>query len=82
MNEEFWARLPAIPGFDCVKMKQDIQAQIYEEIKDLSPEELLAYFNRAGNDYRRHGRIMAREAKASMAGEEPAPYRAKPPQDP
>jgi hypothetical protein len=32
--------------FDCVKMKNDIQAKIYAEIKDMSTEELLAYFNR------------------------------------
>jgi hypothetical protein len=32
--------------FDCVKMKNDIQAKIYAETKDMSVEELLAYFNR------------------------------------
>jgi len=31
--------------FDCLKMKEEIQAKIYEEIKDLSSEEILAYFN-------------------------------------
>jgi len=29
----------AIPGFDCVKMKREIQAQIYEETKHMTPEE-------------------------------------------
>ena len=29
----------AIPGFDCVKMKREIQAQIYEETKNMTPEE-------------------------------------------
>ena len=28
-----------IPGFDCVKMKREIQAQIYEETKNMTPEE-------------------------------------------
>jgi hypothetical protein len=28
-----------IPGFDCVKMKREIQAAIYEETKDMTPEE-------------------------------------------
>ncbi|GHV67917.1 hypothetical protein FACS1894199_14310 [Bacteroidia bacterium] len=32
--------------FDCVKMKNDIQAKIYAETKDMTTEELLAYFNR------------------------------------
>lgn len=29
--------------FDCVEMKNEIQAKIYEEIKDLTPQEELAY---------------------------------------
>jgi len=29
----------AIPGFDCVKMKREIQTQIYEETKHMTPEE-------------------------------------------
>jgi hypothetical protein len=32
--------------FDCVEMKNEIQAKIYAETKDMSSEELLAYFNR------------------------------------
>jgi len=32
--------------FDCVRMKNDIQAKIHAETKDMSTEELLAYFNR------------------------------------
>jgi len=32
--------------FDCVKMKNDIQAKIYAETKDMSTAELLAYFDR------------------------------------
>jgi hypothetical protein len=32
--------------FDCLKMKEEIQAKIYEEIKDMSSSERLAYFNR------------------------------------
>ena len=32
--------------FDCVKMKNDIQAKIYAETKDMSTAELLAYYNR------------------------------------
>lgn len=32
--------------FDCIKMKNDIQKQIYNETKDMSVRELLHYFNR------------------------------------
>ena len=32
--------------FDCLKMKEEIQAKIYEEIKDMSSVEILAYFNK------------------------------------
>jgi hypothetical protein len=32
--------------FDCVKMKNDIQAKIYAETKDMSIEKLLEYFNK------------------------------------
>ena len=31
--------------FDCLKMKEEIQAKIYEEIKDMSSSEIVAYFN-------------------------------------
>lgn len=31
MNENFWKRFPAKPGFDRVEMKHEIQARIYEE---------------------------------------------------
>jgi hypothetical protein len=32
--------------FDCVEMKNAIQAQIYAEIKDMASDEILAYFNK------------------------------------
>ena len=32
--------------FDCLKMKEEIQARIYEEIKDMSSSEILAYFKK------------------------------------
>ena len=31
--------------FDCIKMKEEIQAKIYDEIKDMSSSEILNYFN-------------------------------------
>jgi len=35
--------------FDCVKMKNDIQAKIYKKIKDMTAEEMLAFFNSPEN---------------------------------
>jgi hypothetical protein len=35
-------------AFDCVKMKNDIQAKIYAETRDMSTSELLEYFNGKG----------------------------------
>ena len=32
-------------AFDCVKMKNDIQAKIYAETKNMNTTELLEYFN-------------------------------------
>jgi hypothetical protein len=37
-------------AFDCVEMKRTIQAQIYEEIKDLTPEEELAYWRKSADE--------------------------------
>jgi protein-disulfide isomerase-like protein with CxxC motif len=31
--------------FDCIKMKREIQAKVYEETKDMTNAELLAYYN-------------------------------------
>ncbi|MFA6242213.1 MAG: hypothetical protein WC655_14865 [Candidatus Hydrogenedentales bacterium] len=77
MSDEFWKRFPVIPGFDCVQMKNDIQAKIYDEIKGLSSEELVAYFNRAGRRFRERTEIPTVDSKLSMAHEEPASYDAK-----
>jgi len=33
------SRIKPIPGFDCVAMKREIQAKIYEETKNMPPEE-------------------------------------------
>ena len=35
--------------FDCVKMKNDIQAKIYKKIKEMSVDEMLTFFNSPEN---------------------------------
>jgi hypothetical protein len=46
-------------------MKEEIQAKIYEEIKDVSSEEILAYFNEKSQNSALWQRLAARDnAKA------------------
>ena len=35
--------------FDCVKMKNDIQAKIYKKVKDMNIEEMLTFYNSPTN---------------------------------
>ena len=37
--------------FDCVKMKDSIQKDIYKDIKNLAPEEQIAYYQNAVKEY-------------------------------
>jgi len=36
-----------IPGFDCLQYKWRVQAEIYEEIKGLTPAQEIEYFRNA-----------------------------------
>ena len=36
-------------GFDCVEFKRHAQAQIYERIKDMTPEQEIEYFHDAAD---------------------------------
>ena len=36
--------------FDCIKMKDQIQAAVYSETKNMTKEELLLYFNGSTKD--------------------------------
>lgn len=74
MNDEFWKEFPPIPGFDCIKMKSDIQAKIYEEIKDMTSAERVAYFNRAGAQFQQCKRHNSPSAEALLAMEDNAKY--------
>jgi len=47
--------------FDCLKMKEEIQAKIYEEIKGLSPAEELDYFNKGAQKSALWQRLVARD---------------------
>jgi len=45
-----------IPGFSCVKMKRDIQAKIYEETKNMTPEERREHTRQASARFREEGK--------------------------
>ena len=42
-----------IEEYECVKIKRRAQARIYEQTKDLTPEELVAHYQRIGAAARR-----------------------------
>ena len=53
MTKIDWSKFPVIPGFDALKTKWDIQAQIYEETKDMTSEEVREYFHKSSEELRR-----------------------------
>lgn len=50
--------------FDCVKMKHEIQAKIFEETKDMTPDQLREYFKHGAEEFRQQ--IAARTDKPSL----------------
>ena len=45
-----------MPGFDCVRMKREIQAAIYEETKNMTSEEYLEYIRNESRLFREEQR--------------------------
>jgi hypothetical protein len=58
-----------IPGFDCVKMKREIQAEIYEETKHMTPEERQEYTRQASERF--WADIELRRAKRDVTHDNP-----------
>ena len=55
--------------FDCLKMKEEIQAKIYEEIKNMSSSEIITYFNKKSQNNILWQRLLARDnAKTPSLG--------------
>ena len=42
-----------IPGWDMMKWKDETQAAIYEDIKDMTTEEVLEYFHKGSEEFQR-----------------------------
>jgi len=41
------SQIKPIPGFDSLKWKREVQAEIYEETKHMTPEQRREYFRQA-----------------------------------
>ena len=53
-----WDKLGGpIPGFDCLKMKDEAQARILAELAGMTPDQELAYWSQ------RHAELLARQAE-------------------
>jgi len=56
MTKINWDKFPPMPGFDCVRMKREIQAAIYEETKNMTSEEYLEYIRNESRLFREEQR--------------------------
>ena len=53
MTKIDWNRFPIIPGFDAIECKRRIQAEICEETKHMTSEEICTYFRHASERMQR-----------------------------
>ena len=52
-----------ILGFDVLKWKQEIQDQIYQDIKDMTTDEWLAYVRKGSEEFREEQKHHRTESK-------------------
>ncbi|MCL2743015.1 MAG: hypothetical protein FWE67_04110 [Planctomycetaceae bacterium] len=48
-----WSTFKPIPGFDCLKWKDERQAQILKETENMSTQEVLDYFRKGSEAFQR-----------------------------
>jgi hypothetical protein len=53
--------------FDCVEMKRQAALRIYERIKDLTPEEQLAYWQQRDEQFRKEREAVQQKAARDSA---------------
>lgn len=78
MSSDFWKHFPPMPGFSCLKMKRDIQENIYEETKGMNQAQRLEYFRRGAATFRAahaRGRPLAVHEKSPPFGSDDVPRR-------
>lgn len=42
-----------IPGFDVIKWKEEVQAEIYEKTKNMTDEEVREYFRKGSEEFQK-----------------------------
>ena len=52
-----------IEEYDCVKIKRQAQERIHAETKDMTPEQLVAYYHRIGEGLRQEQAELRAKAK-------------------
>ncbi|GHT42584.1 hypothetical protein FACS189443_5760 [Planctomycetales bacterium] len=53
MTKIDWDKFKPIQGFSCLKMKDEIQAAIYEKTKNMTAEEFRAYFRKGSEEFQK-----------------------------
>ncbi|MDR0520251.1 MAG: hypothetical protein LBH00_00180 [Planctomycetaceae bacterium] len=59
-----WSKYNPIPGFDGLKWKEERQAQIYEETKNMTREEFREYLRKGSEEFQKD--IAERRKKLGM----------------
>ena len=59
------SKIKPIPGFDCVQMKRDIQARIYEETKHMTWEEIRENTRKGAEEFDRKIERLRAERQAA-----------------
>jgi hypothetical protein len=64
-------RLSPKKGFDCIRFKRKVQAEIYEDIRGLSPEDEIEYFRRraAEGPLGKWWKALERPSRTAASGE-------------
>jgi hypothetical protein len=64
MTKFNWSNFPVIPGFDALKMKADIQAEILRETEGMTRTEVREYFRQAAEQAKRRRAERAKLAES------------------
>jgi hypothetical protein len=52
---------------ECVKIKRDAQERIYAETKDMTPDQLVTYYNQIGEALRKHQAALRAKGKTKAS---------------
>jgi hypothetical protein len=63
-----WSKFPVIPGLDAVQAKWDIQAEIYEETKHMTPEQRREHTRKASEEFQEEIKRRRAELAALSSG--------------